>query len=119
MKEVKCHWSHGTVLVCANERDPASGKAFCGHESGVSLRNWMKERRNKDGLKGKVLVSVASCLGVCPNKGTVVAITANGSSAEPEVLLVDPENEREELWQEVTERLNLAECIIIEDVADP
>jgi predicted metal-binding protein len=96
VKEVKCKWPDGAVLVCVNERDPATGKSFCGHDRGTSLRNWMKTSRNAEGLKGRILVSVSSCLGVCPRKGTVVAVVP--SSGATQMVVVDPDQQRKDVW---------------------
>lgn len=101
MRKVKGHWRAGVVLVCGNERPPGAEKPSCGHERGTALRVWLKDRIKAEGLKGEILSSRTTCLGVCSALGVTVEIVPIRGDGERVTLVVDPEADREELWDAV------------------
>ena len=99
MRTVKPSFTAGVVLVCANQRAPDADKPSCGDARGTELRAWLKDRIKHERLKGVVLSSRTTCLGVCSRHGVTVAIVPSGGEAR--MLVVDAENEREALWEQV------------------
>lgn len=61
------------LFVCTHTRDPASGKASCGANGSVALRETLKHAVKARGLKRQVLVTQSGCLDVCPASGCAVA----------------------------------------------
>ena len=101
MRRVKPHWKAGVVLVCGNERGPGADKPSCGLERATELRGWLKDRIKKEGLKGEILASRTTSLGVCSALGVTVEIVPIRGAGERVTLVVDPVQEREELWRAV------------------
>ncbi len=98
MRQIRSTWAQGTVLVCTHERGPDE-KPSCGLQKGTELRSWLKERIHEEGLKGQILASKTSCLGVCSKLGATVELVPAPETGRPRAtLLVDTVNEREELW---------------------
>jgi predicted metal-binding protein len=105
MREVKPTWQ-GAVFVCTHEREPESGKAWCGRERGTDLREWLKARRKAEGLKGRILVAKSSCLGVCSKHGVTVAIMPSGSEpSKRQMVVFGPGDDRERLWARIRNAL--------------
>lgn len=100
MREVSPKWDAGCVLVCTHQRPPEAEKASCGEEQGVALRDWLKARLKADGLKGPVLCAKSSCLGVCPRRGTTIAVLP-GEGLERRVFVVDDDESREAVYAQV------------------
>ncbi len=94
MREERTPWSHGVVLVCTNERDPAvTTKPSCGRARGLKLRSWLKQAaRAEEGPVTECRVLATSCLDICPHDGVVVAIEPGGHT-----MVVDPETDRDAL----------------------
>ena len=88
------------VLVCANERDPASGKSSCGRERGSDLRRWLRDRCREAGLTDQVLCSTVRCLGVCSPMGVTVAIIDRDVGGGHLVVSEGPED-HQRLWEMV------------------
>jgi hypothetical protein len=87
-------------MVCANERDPALGRAYCGASEGSELRRWLKDRVRAEGLRGSVLALKTGCLGICSDFGVTVAIIPVGKPRE--IVVFPSECDREELWTTIT-----------------
>jgi len=101
MRDVKPGW-HGAAFVCTHERDPESGKSWCGRERGTALRQWLKDRRNAEGLKGEILVAKSGCLGVCSKHGVTIAILpGEGRALERQMLVFNDDDDREALWARI------------------
>ena len=100
MLSTKPSWTAGCVLVCGNDRGPDAPKPSCGRQGGAELRDWLKDRIRERGLKGRVLSSRTSCLGVCSAKGVTVDIVP-GPGGERRMLVLDATSEREALWTQV------------------
>jgi len=98
IREVDAKWTD-CVMVCANERDPELGRAYCGASEGSELRQWLKDRVRAEGLRGKMLAVKTGCLGICADRGVTVAIVPEGKRRE---LVVFPnECDREQLWETI------------------
>ena len=107
MQEVTPKWLRtGLVLVCERcfkeripEEDPDAAKRI----GDFHLRNWLKERLKADGRWGAIRAISTSCMDVCaPGRVTVCIEPHQG---EPAVLIVDPIDERETLYQRIVELL--------------
>ncbi len=58
--------------MCTNQRDPSTGKASCGANGSLRLREQLKLAVKKSGLKGRVKATATGCLDYCPSEGCVV-----------------------------------------------
>jgi predicted metal-binding protein len=102
VRDVKASWS-SCVLVCAHERDPALGRAYCGAAKGSELRQWLKDRVKAEGLRGQVLVVKTGCLGICSDHGITVAVIPEAKRRE---LVVFPAGaDKAKLWATITGKL--------------
>lgn len=100
MRKVKPSWKSGVVLVCTNERPATAEKPSCGLARGTELRNWLKDKIKSEGLKGEILSCKTSCLGICSALGVTVDIVPL-RGGEHRTLVVDPERDRDALWEQV------------------
>jgi len=99
MRQIRSAWAQGTVLVCIHERGPDE-KPSCGLQKGTELREWLKERVREEGLKGQILPTKTSCLGICSKLGSTVELVPAPETGRSRVtLLVDPVTEREAVWE--------------------
>ncbi|MBZ5640707.1 MAG: (2Fe-2S) ferredoxin domain-containing protein [Acidobacteriia bacterium] len=60
------------VFVCENERPAADPKGCCAAKGGREIRALMKQAVAKAGLRDRVRVNAAGCLGQCAHGVTVV-----------------------------------------------
>lgn len=60
------------VFVCENRRDPDNPKGCCADRGGPAIRERLKLLAHEAGLKGRVRVNAAGCLGHCALGATVV-----------------------------------------------
>jgi (2Fe-2S) ferredoxin len=60
------------VFVCENRRDPDNPKGCCADKGGAEIRERLKLLAHAAGLKGRVRVNSAGCLGHCALGVTVV-----------------------------------------------
>jgi (2Fe-2S) ferredoxin len=60
------------VFVCENERPAADPKGCCAAKGGREIRALMKQAVAKAGLRERVRVNAAGCLGQCAHGVTVV-----------------------------------------------
>ena len=103
MQPVNPKWQHsGLVLVCercSKERIPEETPEVAARMGDFDLRSWLKSELKSSGDWGRLRVVSSSCLDVCA-KGciTVCFEPANG---EPEVLVVDPIDDREALLRKI------------------
>jgi len=101
MRDEKTPWQHGVVLVCVNQREPSAARPSCGLERGEKLRHWLKlNARARSGPVSSCRVLATSCLDACPADGVAVAIMPGD-----EVVVVDPEADREALLDRVEQRM--------------
>ncbi len=78
MKAVKKPYEVRQLLVCANLRDPATGKPSCGQNGAQSLLEQLKKTVKERGLKGRYIVTKTGCLDICPEKGCIVGFQPEG-----------------------------------------
>ena len=99
MREEKCPWKSGVVLICKNQRAPGASKPSCGEEPGAELKSWLKNKaRVSGGALSEARVLTTSCLNLCPDDGVAVAIEP-GSRA----MIVDADYDREALLHTLQE----------------
>ncbi|HXV77885.1 MAG TPA: (2Fe-2S) ferredoxin domain-containing protein [Candidatus Polarisedimenticolaceae bacterium] len=60
------------VFVCENRRDPDNPKGCCAAKGGEEIRSRLKKLAFDAGLKGRVRVNSAGCLGQCATGVTIV-----------------------------------------------
>ena len=108
MKEpipVKPKWTRGGLVLvcnkCAKDRfveelpeTPATGKA-------IGLRRWLKRRLKGDHYAKHIRVVATGCLDVCPKRAVTVAIESFGGHGGPVCLVVDPQTQREALYERI------------------
>jgi predicted metal-binding protein len=105
MRQVNPSWQ-SAVYVCTHERDPATGRAFCGLKRGSNLRIWLKDQIKDAGLKGDILVAKSGCLGVCSPLGTTVCFHPSADRGERSLVVFDHESDdRMSLWQALLKRV--------------
>lgn len=105
MREVEASW-RGAVFVCTHHRDPETGRACCGTEAGTELRDWIKARMKRAGLKGEILTAKSGCLDVCSPLGiTVCAAPVAGSGLPRRMWVVEPTDDREAVFAELVAAL--------------
>lgn len=78
MKAIKRPYEVRQLLVCANLRDPSTGKPSCGQNGAQALVEELKKTVKARGLKGRVVVTKSGCLDICPEKGCIVAFNPGG-----------------------------------------
>lgn len=105
-------------MVCGNERAPGADKPSCGLDRASGLRGWLKDRINAEGLKGQILSSRTTCLGICSKHGVTVDIVPAPGRGTRRMLLVDPVADREALWAQVKACLITGNPAAVEMLAD-
>ena len=105
MRQVKPSW-HGAVFVCTHERPPESGRASCGHEAGMRLRQALKQRAKNDAVSDQLLCAKSGCLGLCSPLGTTVVFDPHPDRGERGMLVFEHATDHvDQLWDEVKRRL--------------
>jgi len=108
MQRVQPKWKQtGLVLVCercSKERIPEEDPDKAREIRDFHLRDWLKRKLKDDGHWGKVRAVSTSCLDVCARRRVTVAIDFPGSDS-PEVFVVDPVVEKDELYRTIVDRL--------------
>lgn len=61
------------VLVCTNTRPPGNPKGSCGEKGSEGLAGRLKDLVKERGLRGRVMVTRASCLKHC-SRGITLAV---------------------------------------------
>ena len=107
MQEVKPRWLRsGLVLVCERcfkERIPEEDPEIAERIGDFHLRNWLKERLKAEGHWGAIRAISTSCMDVCARGRVTVCIEPQ--DGEPIVMVVDPVNEREDVYRTIVETL--------------
>jgi predicted metal-binding protein len=108
MQIVNPKWkTGGLVLVCERcfkERIPEEDPDAAARIGDFHLRNWLKERLKADGRWGAIRAVSTSCMDVCARGRVTVCIEPHGR--EPSVFVVDPVEEREDVYRRVVEILS-------------
>lgn len=107
MQKVNPKWlQSGLVLVCERcfkERIPDEDPATAARIGDFNLRNWLKERLKSEGRWGAIRAISTSCMDVCALGRVTVCIEPQ--HGETLVMIVDPIEEREELYREIVTKL--------------
>ncbi len=108
MQSVDPKWLQtGLVLVCercSKERIPEEAPEVAERLGDFSLRDWLKTRLKEEGRWGPIRVVSTSCLDVCA-KGRVTVCLDPKNGAPPEVLVVDPLDERDDLYRKIVDSM--------------
>jgi hypothetical protein len=109
MQQVKPKWlNSGLVLVCercSKERIPEESPDVAARIGDFDLRGWLKTKLKEDGHWGKVRAISTSCMDVCALGRVTVCIDPKIEGEEPEVLIVDPIEDRDALYKRIVKRL--------------
>jgi (2Fe-2S) ferredoxin len=65
------------VFVCENTRDEKDSRGSCSHKGSSQFREILKETISEKGLKSKIRINKAGCLGTC-NQGISMVIYPDG-----------------------------------------
>jgi hypothetical protein len=107
MQPVRPKWSKaGLALVCERcfkERIPEEDPDIAARIGDFHLRNWLKERLKEDGHWGAIRAINTSCMDVCARGRVTVCIEPQ--NGEPSVMIVDPVEEREAVYETIVELL--------------
>ena len=108
MQEVKPKWlDRGLVLVCQKcsaERIPEESPELAAQLGDFDLRDWLKKKLKEDGHWGKIRAISTSCMDVCALGKITVCIDPK-TGARPEVIIVDPLNDRKAIYAHIVETL--------------
>ena len=108
MQPVRPKWlDSGLVLVCERcfkERIPEEAPAIAERIGDFNLRDWLKAELKEQGEWGPIRVISTSCMDVCA-KGKVTICLDSKTGNPAEVMVVDPLEERQAVYDSVVERL--------------
>ncbi|HET9029536.1 MAG TPA: hypothetical protein VFN49_05115 [Candidatus Aquilonibacter sp.] len=108
MQPVKPKWlNSGLVLVCERcfkERIPEEAPDVAARIGDFNLRDWLKSELKEHGEWGPIRVISTSCMDVCA-KGKVTVCLDPKDGAEPEVVVVDPVDEKHTLYGMIVDKL--------------
>ncbi|OGB67114.1 MAG: ferredoxin [Caldithrix sp. RBG_13_44_9] len=65
------------VFICENVRDDSDTRGSCSQKGSPDFRNKLKEEVDRLGLKSKIRINKAGCLGTC-NQGISMVIYPEG-----------------------------------------
>lgn len=65
------------VFICENIRDDSDSRGSCSQKGSSEFRNKLKEEIDRFGLKSKIRINKAGCLGTC-NQGISMVIYPEG-----------------------------------------
>jgi hypothetical protein len=107
MQQVNPKWLRsGLVLVCERcfkERIPDEDPDVAARIGDFHLRNWLKDRLKQDGRWGPIRAISTSCMDVCARGRVTICIEPQ--EGETTVMVVDPLEEREALYEAVVKAL--------------
>ena len=108
MQSVRPKWrSGGLALVCdrcSAERIPEETPEIAARHGECRLRDWLKSTLKERGRWGPIRAISTSCMDVCA-KGLVTVCIAPSDGRESEVLVVDPLEDRERVYDRILELL--------------
>ena len=117
MQKVNPKWLRaGLVLVCERcfkERIPEEDPGVATQIGNFHLRNWLKEQLKEDGRWGAIRAVSTSCMDVCARGRVTVAIEP--VSGDPTVMVVDPLADRDDLYRQICDRLELIAAPVTQD----
>ena len=117
MQKVNPKWLRaGLVLVCERcfkERIPEEDPDVAARIGDFHLRNWLKERLKEDGRWGAIRAISTSCMDVCARGRVTVAIEP--VLGEPTVIVIDPLADRDDLYRQIVDRLELIATPVTQD----
>jgi predicted metal-binding protein len=100
------------VLVCERcfkERIPEEAPDVAARIGDFHLRNWLKERLKAEGRWGAIRAINTSCMDVCSQGRVTVCVEPH--DGDPMVFVVDPVDDREDLYRSIVEILGDAESL--------
>ncbi|MDH2908744.1 MAG: hypothetical protein HKL92_06940 [Candidatus Eremiobacteraeota bacterium] len=104
MQTVRPKWrSGGLALVCERcsaERIPEETPKIAERHGDLRLREWLKAALKERGEWGPIRAISTSCMDVCA-KGMVTVCIAPSDGRESEVLVVDPLEDRERVYERI------------------
>ncbi|HET6275849.1 MAG TPA: hypothetical protein VFE16_07985 [Candidatus Cybelea sp.] len=108
MQQVNPKWrKSGLVLVCERcfkERIPEEDPDVAERIGDFHLRNWLKDRLKQEGRWGPIRAISTSCMDVCARGRVTLCIEPQ--EGEPIVMVVDPVEEREAVYDAVVKALS-------------
>jgi len=114
MQKVNPKWLRaGLVLVCERcfkERIPEEDPDVAARIGDFHLRNWLKQRLKEDGRWGAIRAISTSCMDVCARGRVTVAIEP--AEGEVTVMVVDPLADRDDIYRQIVEQLDVAAPVI-------
>jgi predicted metal-binding protein len=117
MQKVNPKWLRaGLVLVCERcfkERIPEEDPDVAARIGDFHLRNWLKERLKEDGRWGAIRAISTSCMDVCARGRVTVAVEP--VKGDPTVVVVDPLADRDDLYRQIVDRLELIATPVTKD----
>ena len=103
MQDVNPKWlARGLVLVCQRcfqERIPEEDPEVAARIGDFHLRDWLKSKLKEGGLWGPIRAISTSCMDVCARGRVTVCMQPQ--EGEPQVFVVDPLEERDELYRRI------------------
>ncbi|MDQ2865212.1 MAG: hypothetical protein M3R51_03200 [Candidatus Eremiobacteraeota bacterium] len=109
MQDVSPKWlKSGVVLVCERcfkERIPEETPEVAARIGDFNLRDWLKAELKEHGEWGPVRVISTSCMDVCAKGKVTVAIDSQTVENSAKVLIVDPLEDKEELYDKIVDEL--------------
>jgi len=107
VQPVKPKWlDKGLVLVCercSTERIPEEAPDVAARIGDFNLRDWLKTKLKEDGRWGPIRAISTSCQDVCALGR--VTVTIEPQDGQTEVFVVDPLDDRDELYATIVKRL--------------
>lgn len=109
VQQVQPKWlGAGLVLVCercSRERIPQESPEIAARLGDFQLRDWLKAKLKADGRWGAIRAVSTSCLDVCAKGRVTVCLDPQIPGVAPEVLILDPLQDRDALYARILERL--------------
>ena len=109
MQPVKPKWlNSGLVLVCERcfkERIPEETPEIAEKIGDFHLRDWLKAELKEHGEWGPIRVISTSCMDICAKGCVTVCIDPQAGDGQTEVMVVDPIDDREALYNRIIEKL--------------
>ncbi|MDP9025332.1 MAG: hypothetical protein M3N13_08165 [Candidatus Eremiobacteraeota bacterium] len=109
MQDVSPKWQKsGIVLVCERcfkERIPEESPEVADRMGDFNLRDWLKSELKENGQWGPIRVISTSCMDVCARGKVTVAIDSQTGGTPAEVMIVDPIDDKEELYAKIVSEL--------------